>query len=49
MDIIVINLKLKLLNLDNYRLKTKGSKATLLVYNLNNENICINCGQLNHG
>ena len=28
MDIIVINLKLKLLNLDNYRLKTKGSKAT---------------------
>ena len=30
MDIIIVNLKLKLLNLDNYKLKTKGSKATLM-------------------
>ena len=32
MDIICFNLKLKILNLNNYRLKTKGSKATLIKY-----------------
>ena len=31
MDIIFFNLKLKLLNLNNYRLKTKGSKATVVI------------------
>ena len=29
MNIIVDNLKLKFFNLNNYRLKTKGSKATV--------------------
>ena len=28
LDIIFVNLKLKILNLNNYRLKTKGLKAT---------------------